>query len=428
MHDFFEQQDLGFRKSAKLVGLLALAISGTVLLTSLAVTYVIALGVQLFTDADVWQHELEFAEAYFVVCCVVGAMIAASCWWKMHQLKAGGRVIAEDLGGVRLEAAQATAEEKRALNVVHEMAVAASIPVPDVYLLDQAGINAFAAGFAFDDAVIGLTRGSVQRLSRDQLQGVVAHEFAHILNGDMTVNLRLVGGLHGILSVMLLAEAMLQSAAEMWNDGDVDHMANDAGLAIVLCVLAIFIWPVGLIGTFFGMIVMGATSRTREFLADAMAVQLTRNAAGIADALKVIKGHSSGSRVRSKNSLEASHFFFARGYTAASNWLASHPPLDERIKKLDPQWDGIPIFEEEEHLGEYNGAYQNSYSLLSETSATSVAAMAGISAASVGNPPGTNQPDTDQDASRNVATAGTADEDVRDVPFADTDWAAAIRG
>ncbi len=366
MRNFYEHQERALARTAKLLGWLGVGIGGTVACTSLVLTYAVMLLLASVTHLELHSIRLQLAEIFLVLCTVSGLFVAVSSLLKMHHLKAGGKVIAEELGGERIDPQSADLDQRRALHVVEEMAIAAGIPAPAVYVLEgQQGINAFAAGLTVDDAVIGVTRGCIRRLSRDQLQGVIAHEFSHIFNGDMRINLRLVGILHGILSITLLAEGLLRSAAEMMANTSRRRDEGDETLAVIVCLLlGVLLWPIGLIGALFGMLVMSATSRQREFLADAYAVQFTRNPEGLANALKSLAGHEAGSRVRVRNSLEVSHFFFAEGCRRLGGLLATHPPLAERIRRLDPNWDGVPMFEADADLDPYHGAYGHSLSLL----------------------------------------------------------------
>jgi hypothetical protein len=219
--------------------------------------------------------------------------------------------------------------------VVEEMALASGVPVPPVFLLtEEQGLNAFAAGFSTSDAVIGITRGCAEQLTRDELQGVVAHEFSHILNGDMRLNLRLIGVLHGILVMGLVGRQLLRIASH--SGGRRSRSDKDNGGAYLLIIGLIFL-IVGFVGLFFGNLIKAAVSRQREFLADASAVQFTRNPEGIAGALRRIGAAVFGSKLVSPRAAEASHMYFAAGL---NSMFATHPPLEERIRRLDPAWDG----------------------------------------------------------------------------------------
>ncbi len=239
-------------------------------------------------------------------------------WWKINQLKAGGAVIAAELGGIRVLPETATPAEQQLLNIVEEMAIAATMAVPPVYLLvDESGINAFAAGFTINDAVIGVTQGSLEQLTRDELQGVIAHEFSHILNGDMAMNIRLMGMLHGILSLHLVGRVLSYTGSDRDNP---------------LAKLGILFQIIGFSGFISGRLIQSAISRQREFLADASAVQFTRNPDGIGSALEKIGGFSS--QIDSPHAETTSHMFFSPALNF--NWLeglfATHPPLAQRIQ------------------------------------------------------------------------------------------------
>jgi Zn-dependent protease with chaperone function len=227
-------------------------------------------------------------------------------------------------------------QQRKLLNVVEEMAIASGTPAPPVYLLaDEPGINAFAAGFSPRDAVIGVTQGTIDHLSREQLQGVIAHEFSHIFNGDMRLNIRLIGVLHGILILGIIGYYLLRSASFSRRGRSSEKNAGG------ILALAVGLMVIGFAGTFFGGLIKAAVSRQREYLADASAVQFTRNPDGIAGALKRIGGLEYGSGVENPGAREVSHAFFAQGVSGFMQALsATHPPLGKRILRIDPHWDG----------------------------------------------------------------------------------------
>ncbi len=259
-------------------------------------------------------------------------VIACVVLFKRLQISQGGRYVAESLGGKPIEQGTASTNEQQLLNIVEEMAIAAGLPVPPVYLLPETSINAFAAGFNDNDAVIGVTRGTLERLSRDQLQGVIAHEFSHILHGDMRLNLHLITILAGIIFISQSGKFILYSTSR--------SRSRNKGVAPVLG-LGLGLIVIGSIGTLFGSLIKAAVSRQREFLADASAVQYTRNPSGIANALKVIAGSSAGSSVASPGASECSHLFFGDAiFARAFGFLSTHPPLDIRIQRIEPHWDG----------------------------------------------------------------------------------------
>ncbi len=327
--DFFEQQERARKQSGRLVFLFALALLAMVTVIYLAVW--VAMGSQAHgpVHTPLWDPGL-----FAFVALAVGVVVGAGSMWKTNQLKGGGEVVAWRMGGHRLDPGTRDWKERRLLNVVEEMAIASGTPVPAVFLLDdEEGINAFAAGHAPGDAVIGVTRGAMEKLSRDELQGVIGHEFSHILNGDMRLNLRLMGVLFGILLLGLIGRIILRGG------GGRRRSRNSKGSGgIALVGLALFI--VGYVGTFCGELIQAAVSRQREFLADASSVQFTRNPAGISGALQKIGGFVRGSRLHAAHAAEASHMFFGDGLKRLSGLMATHPPLEERIKRIDPTFQG----------------------------------------------------------------------------------------
>jgi Zn-dependent protease with chaperone function len=272
-------------------------------------------------------------------------IVVAGSFYKMWRLSEGGHTVARLLGGRPINPNTSDPLERRVLNVVEEMAIAAGLPVPTVYLLDQeTGINAFAAGFTPQDAVIGVTRGTLTLLKREELQGVIAHEFSHIFNGDMSLNLKLMGVLHGILVIALIGYFILRASVRG------SSSSRKGGAAAVLPLAGLALVVIGYVGVFFGRLIKSAVSRQREFLADASAVQFTRNPEGVSGALKKIGGLELGSLIMNPNAEQASHFFFSDGKLGKVrmafsglthfDFLATHPPLPERIRRVDPRWDG----------------------------------------------------------------------------------------
>jgi Zn-dependent protease with chaperone function len=332
--DFFAHQDRARRNTRWLVGLMVVAFVATVVLVYMLVI-VVALGGRhddsqaaggLLGRTSWWQPDLFVLVTSGVTCVIGGGSL-----YKSAQLSGGGEKLAEMLGGRRLPPDARDPLERKVLNIVEEMAIASGTAVPPVYLLDgESGINAFAAGLDIDSAVIGITRGAAEQLSRDELQGVVAHEFSHILHGDMRLNLRLIAIVHGILVLGLLGYYAMRIAA---SSGGSRRSSNKEGggavAAILLLGLALMI--IGYVGTFFGSLIKAAVSRQREFLADASAVQFTRNPGGISGALARIAS-ANGSKLETPKAAEASHMFFASGLWTL---FATHPPLTERIARID---------------------------------------------------------------------------------------------
>lgn len=329
--DFFGHQDAARKKTSTLVVFFILA----VILIILSVYLVCALVILLLNEKSgahiaLWQPRL-----FLWVMGGTTIVVVLGTLWKIHELRGGGATIATMLGGRPIPPNTTDPNERKALNIVEEMSIASGIRVPPVYLLsNEPRINAFAAGFTPADAVIGVTRGAIQQLSRDELQGVIGHEFSHILNGDMLLNIRLMGFLHGILLIALVGYAVMRGASRV--------RGKNAGGAILLgLVIGLSLMAIGWIGVFFGRLIKSAVSRQREFLADASAVQFTRNPSGIAGALKKIGGTTGGARLEASQAEEASHLFFGNGVKSSFlGLLSTHPPLEERIRRLDPQFDG----------------------------------------------------------------------------------------
>jgi len=247
--------------------------------------------------------------------------------YKIAALAKGGSAVAESLGGRLLSPNTADPSERQLRNVIEEMAIASGMPVPRIYVLDdEPGINAFAAGHTPGDAAIGVTRGCMTLLNRDELQGIIGHEFSHIANGDIRLDMRIMGVLFGIVCLAVIGQVLLYSSR-----GRGRNPLLFLGLALIV---------IGAIGVFFGRLIQAALSRQREFLADASAVQFTRNPAGLSAALQKLGG--TGSQVKSAHAGEASHMFFGNGMGTSflGATLATHPPLAERIRAIDPSWDG----------------------------------------------------------------------------------------
>ncbi|MBU4199201.1 MAG: M48 family metallopeptidase [Verrucomicrobia bacterium] len=340
--DFFEHQDRARRKTSLLIGYFILAVT----LIIMAVYGVFALVFIWLANTPQpkpggvvswWNPELFlWVITGTVLIVVIGSL------YKIIALSRGGEAVAAMLGARPVPPNATDVAERRLLNVVEEMAIAAGIPVPRVFLLeDEDSINAFAAGFSPTDAIIGVTRGCMTLLTRDELQGVVAHEFSHILNGDMRLNLRLMGILHGILVIALIGYMIFRLVAYSSTSRSASAGKKKGGGLVLIMVLGLGLMVIGYIGVFFAKLIKSALSRQREFLADAAAVQFTRNPDGLGGALKKIGGFLSGSRIENSKAEEASHLFFADGLRASFfNLMATHPPLAERIRRIDASFDG----------------------------------------------------------------------------------------
>ncbi|MGE0371088.1 MAG: M48 family metallopeptidase [Gammaproteobacteria bacterium] len=340
--NFYAAQDEARRATRRLVWLFLLSV-----LALVAGADLLLLGVRYLSERPYGSGFGSYAaqvdpSVHLAATVPVLLVILAGSAYKYLQFSQGGRRIAESVGARPVPPGDDDLQRRRLLNVVEEMAIAAGVPVPAVYLLeDEPGINAFAAGITTDDAVVCVTQGCLALLSREQLQGVVAHEFSHILNGDMRLNARVVGVLHGILLIGLIGEWLVRAVARgrhryrsARSDGAGGLLAVGAGLMVI-----------GYGGTFFGRLIKASLNRQREYLADASAVQFTRNPGGIGGALKMIGGHAFGSRIDNPAAPVVSHMFFAsglKGLFGAGGFalFATHPPLERRIRRIDPAWDG----------------------------------------------------------------------------------------
>jgi Zn-dependent protease with chaperone function/tellurite resistance protein len=310
--DFFESQERAKRNTSRLVAMFVVALLATMASVHVLITVLFAKG----NFADVRMLGISLGSVLVVV--VIGMAV------KFAQMSHGGRAVAEAMGGVQVDPGSADPAERRILNVVEEMAIASGVRVPPVFLIDEPSINAFAAGNGEQDAVIGVTRGCIEQLSRDELQGVMAHEFSHIFHRDTRLNMQLVAWLGGIFAISLVGRIIMRSALSSGSS----RGKNDGKMVAIALGAAVFL--IGIVGYFFGRIIQSAVSRQREYLADASAVQYTRNPDGIAGALEKI-AHGAGSRISAPAAAEFSHFFFANGIASL---FSTHPPLEDRIARI----------------------------------------------------------------------------------------------
>ncbi|MGE0757834.1 MAG: M48 family metalloprotease [Pirellulaceae bacterium] len=339
LHQF---QAAAKEQTFRLCLLLAASVLATILLSALALAGVLVAGTWAYLEATV---RIEMPAGYWPALfgqrlaeslVVVTVIVAGMGIYRTFQLAdGGGRLVARLAGGTRVGEGTPDASHRRLLNVVEELAVATGLRAPPVYVLeDEACINAFAAGFQPQDAAVGVTRGAIDRLTRQQLQGVVAHEFSHILHGDARLNIHLIGVLSGIQALSTTASFLLRlgwPAGATQPGGPARH---PLGMILALA-CGVMLWPVGQIGAFCAAVVKCAVNRQREFLADASAVQYTRDPAGLREALQLLAGEPSGSHVRSAEVPCLSHLFFANPYAPWSALLETHPPLTQRIERLE---------------------------------------------------------------------------------------------
>ncbi len=350
--NFFEHQDQARKNTRKLIGFFSLAVLSLIAITTVFVTAFLYYfdyhnqkrfepmqaidGLDYSNILQLLSWELVGGIAFAVI-----SVVFIGSFYKLSQLSGGGEKVAEALGARRLQPNTTDAHERKLQNVVEEMAIASGTPVPPIFIMEESSINAFAAGYDANDAVIGITRGCMELLDREELQGVIAHEFSHILHGDMRINIRLIGILHGILIIGLLGSMLLRGG--IYSSAGYRHRShsssNKKGSGIAILGLGLVV--IGYAGTFFGKVIKSAVSRQREFLADASAVQFTRDPNGISRALQKIGGFSEGSDIHHANAEEFSHMYFGEGIRSSmSSIMATHPPLTTRIERIQPNWSG----------------------------------------------------------------------------------------
>ncbi|WP_039917193.1 M48 family metallopeptidase [Cellvibrio mixtus] len=338
--NFFEHQDRARRNTRYLIFLLIAAVFSLVAITTLLFATLAYFGQEdrNETTQTVWQGIIHSINpvTFLWIASGVSIVVLLGSLFRFVQLRGGGKSVAEAMGGRLLAGNTQDADERKILNVVEEMAIASGTAVPPVYLIEEESINAFAAGYHLQDAVIGITRGCIQSLSRDELQGVIAHEFSHVFHGDMRINMRLISLLYGILVIGLIGEFLIRISGNR----SVSRSNSKDNSPAALLALGVGLLVIGYTGIFFGNLIKSAVSRQREFLADASAVQFTRNPEGIAGALKKIGGSSYGSELKNEHAAEFSHMYFGQGVKSFFNLMATHPPLEERIKRIQPSWNG----------------------------------------------------------------------------------------
>lgn len=374
--DFFEAQDLARKKTKRLILYYLVAL----VLIMVAVYVAVTVGVVLYQYWILPEAQKGDAVAFALketglmwegtrflyTLAGVLSVVGLGSLYKVLVLRGGGEAVAKSLGGEKVDRSTRNLKRKQLLNIVEEMAIASGVPVPEVYILPREdSINAFAAGWGIDDAVIAVSAGALEGLSRDELQGVVAHEYSHILNGDCRLNIRLMGVLFGIMMLSVfgrLLGMLLRGRGSRSRRGGVYVGLGGArrsrrggggggGGALILAVIivVVLVTIIGYIGSFFARLIQSAISRQREYLADASAVQFTRNPDGIAGALKRVAGSPYHGVLEHPNAEEAAHMFFADGMARSfTSLFRTHPPLEKRIRKIQPDWDGkldMPVAE-----------------------------------------------------------------------------------
>jgi len=333
--DFFGRQATARNRSRWLLGAFALATGGV----ALAVGFALAVIARITTTPEGQLPVAEAEPTVFVgAAMLTAAFIGIASLWRLRGLRSGGGAVAVSLGGERVTGLERDPLKRRLHNVVEEMAIAAGLPVPEVYVLEnEPGINAFAAGLEASKAAVAVTRGTLERLTRDELQGVVAHEFSHILNGDMRLNARLMGYVFGLVAVSMVGRLLLRGGA--YGGGRArSGSRRGGGGTVALLAAGVALLALGSIGVLAGRLLQAAVSRQREELADASAVQFTRNPAGLANALKRIASSPLSSAVRAVRREEIGHMLFASGRRSLTGLMATHPPVEQRIRALDPSW------------------------------------------------------------------------------------------
>jgi Zn-dependent protease with chaperone function len=357
--DFFARQDSARKFTTILTAYFGLAVALTILLVYCIPVlawhaYKVAPQSSVNNVPFVWWYPQLFSG----ICGITLMVVLGGATYKIAQLRrGGGRGVATMLGGRAVLPSTDDFFERRLYNVVEEMAIASGVPVPPVFVMErESGINAFAAGFDISDAVVAVTHGAMTGLTRDELQGVIAHEFSHILNRDMMLNINLMGMLHGLLVIGLTGRVLITEFA--FRDSIGRSGRDTLQITLLLMALGLCLLIAGFTGYIFCKMIKASISRARERLADASAVQFTRNPKGLASALCKIGGLAEGSRIRSPYAEQTSHMFFGNGLRGSV--FSTHPPLRQRIAWLDPSFDGsFPVVTYEslrEQLTRFEGA------------------------------------------------------------------------
>jgi Zn-dependent protease with chaperone function len=338
MRKYERQREEARGLTVELCLLLTIAVLGTIAISSLAMAGLATFGAYEYVASTT---KITMAKGYWeniflqrlMQCSVltVVAVLGIAIYQTWQLAEGGGRHVARLMGGTRVTSPCDDVERTKLLNVVEELAIATGIKPPAVFVLpEEKAINAFAAGLNAKDAVIGVTQGAIDRLTRSQLQGIVAHEFSHIKNGDMRLNVQILGVLTGVQAITLAARYLLRLGMPNGDQGK-----HPLGMILAL-VFGAALWPIGQVGSLFATLIHLAVNRQREFLADASAVQYTRDPIGLIEALKMLLEDEYGSGLASPQARLASHLFFATSGSAWNELLQTHPPLAERIRRIEP--------------------------------------------------------------------------------------------
>ena len=312
---FFEAQEKARAQTLRLLVLFGLAVVALVL----SVNGALALTWWLVSPG--WTG---YPGYFFSVNTGVTLLFVLGGWWlETSVLDGGGQALARQ-AGAREAWPASRAPEQRLCNIVHELAIAASMKPPQAMVLPRENsINAFAAGWDEDDAIVAVTQGALERLSRDELQGLLAHEFSHLREGDTRLNMRLAGMVCGLEMIFNLGRSMCEG--------------DEHGRRSFLALPGLAIMGTGSLGWLAGRALKAAVSRQREFLADARAVQFTRSKDGLGGVLRKVAGErtSAGHQGGRAHHLHAAvHHMLLVSDAAPTRWFASHPPLAERIRRI----------------------------------------------------------------------------------------------
>lgn len=334
--DFFEHQDRARKKTKLLVFYFILAVIFIVIALNLAAFFALKLssGEQTNLQINQWFEQSWF---YYITISTL-VMIVLGSLFRWMQLRDGGRSVAQMVNGREVLPDTNDNLERRFINVVEEMSIASGMPVPTLYIMDdEQAINAFVAGYETSNTVMVITRGALELLNRQELQGVVAHEFSHIFNADMRINIKLISTLAGILLLGQAGSFIIRSLR--YSRVRSSNNKEGGGIVIVILLVGMAIFIVGSIGLFFGRLIKAAISRQREYLADASAVQYARDNEGLAGAF--LKINEQSSLLINKHAEDTSHMCISEPIKLKLSGLATHPPMESRLDAIMPNWQSF---------------------------------------------------------------------------------------